>query len=232
MTRARSLPRLALGAAIAGAAILLWLHRDTIDSAAFESGVRDLGAWAPAGHVVLFALGTILFLPGAIFGLAGGLLFGPLWGTVFNLCGATLGATAAFLVGRYLAADWMRRRAGPRLQRLVDGVEAEGWRFVVFVRLVPLFPFSLSNYALGLTRISLKDYVVASAAGMLPGTVAFTWLGHAGREVAAGNATAIRYALLALALLAAVAFLPRLIRRLRPRRIFGRDDRVSKHPSD
>lgn len=101
----------------------------------------NLGAWAAAAHVVLFALGTILFLPVAIFGRAGGLLFGPLWGTVYNLCGATLGATAAFLVGRYLAADWMRRRAGPRLRRLIDGVEAEGWRFVVFVRLVPLFPF-------------------------------------------------------------------------------------------
>ncbi|MGD9885041.1 TVP38/TMEM64 family protein [Reyranella sp.] len=228
MTRSRSLPRLALAAAIAGGAIWLWVYRDALDSTAFEGAVRNLGAWAPVGHIVAFALGTILFLPGAIFGLAGGLLFGPLWGTVFNLAGATLGATGAFLVGRYLAADWMRQRAGPGLRRLVDGVEAEGWRFVVFVRLVPFFPFSLSNYALGLTRISLKDYVVASAAGMLPGTVAFTWLGHAGREAAAGNATAVRYALLALALLAAIAFLPRLIRRLRPRRIFSRDDRVSE----
>jgi uncharacterized membrane protein YdjX (TVP38/TMEM64 family) len=230
VTRARSLVRFALAAAIAGAAIWLWLNGDAIDSTAFETAIRDLGDWAPIGHVVLFALGTILFLPGAIFGLAGGLLFGPLWGTIFNLAGATLGATAAFLVGRYLAADWMTRRAGPRLQRLVHGVEAEGWRFVVFVRLVPLFPFSLSNYALGLTRISLKDYVLASVVGMLPGTVAFTWLGHAGREVAAGNAAAIRYALLALALLAAIAFLPRLLRRLRPRPIFDREDRVSEQP--
>lgn len=232
MTRARRLPRLALAAAIAGAALWLWLNRDAIDPTAFENGIRSLGVWAPAAHVVLFALGTILFIPGAIFGLAGGLLFGPLWGTAFNLCGATLGATAALLVGRYLAADWMRQRAGPRLRRLVDGVEAEGWRFVVFVRLVPLFPFSLSNYIFGLTRISLKEYVVASAVGMLPGTVAFTWLGHAGREVAAGNATAIRYALLGLALLAAIAFLPRLVRRLRPRQMFGRDNRMGERPME
>lgn len=147
--------------------------------------------------------------------LAGGLLFGPLWGTILNLIGATLGATAAFLVGRYLAGDWVRRRAGPRLERLVAGVEAEGWRFVAFVRLVPLFPFNLSNYALGLTRIPLTHYVLAALVCMAPGTLAYTWLGHAGREAATGNATAIRYALIALALLAAIAFLPRLVRRLR-----------------
>ena len=97
-----------------------------------------------------------------MFGLAGGLLFGPLWGTILNLAGVMLGATAAFLVGRYVAADWVRSLTGPRLQRLVDGVEAEGWRFVAFVQLVPLFPFNPSNYAPGFTRISLKEYSVAS----------------------------------------------------------------------
>jgi uncharacterized membrane protein YdjX (TVP38/TMEM64 family) len=94
------LPRLALGAAIAGVAIWLALHRDSLDPALIENSIRDLGPWAPVGHVVLFAVGTVLFLPGAVLGLAGGLLFGPLWGTILNLAGATLGATAAFLVGR------------------------------------------------------------------------------------------------------------------------------------
>lgn len=215
MTTRRLLLRLVLVGAIAGAAIWLAFNSDKLDPALVQGAMRDLGAWAPVGHVVLFALGTIVFLPGAIFGLAGGLLFGPLWGTILNLAGATLGATAAFVVGRFVAADWVRERAGPHLQRLVDGVEAEGWRFVAFVRLVPLFPFNLTNYALGLTRISLRDYVVASVICMLPGTLAYTWLGYAGREAAAGNATAIRYGLLAVAVLAAMAFLPRLIRRLR-----------------
>lgn len=215
MMARRLLLRLVLIGAIAGAAIWIAFNSGKLDPALVESAMRDLGAWAPVGHVVLFALGTIVFLPGAIFGLAGGLLFGPFWGTILNLAGATLGATAAFVVGRFVAADWVRGRVGPRLQRLVDGVETEGWRFVAFVRLVPLFPFNLTNYALGLTRISLRDYVVASAICMLPGTLAFTWLGYAGREAAAGNATAIRYGLLALAVLAAMAFLPRLVRLLR-----------------
>jgi uncharacterized membrane protein YdjX (TVP38/TMEM64 family)/rhodanese-related sulfurtransferase len=208
-------PRLALGLLIAIVAVWLAFNRERLDPPLIQSTIHSLGLLAPLAHVLLFALATILFVPGAIFGLIGGALFGPLLGAVLNLTGATLGATAAFLVARYAAADWVRRKAGGRLDRLITGVEAEGWRFVAFVRLVPFFPFNLTNYALGLTRISLQHYVLASLVCMVPGTVAYTWLGHAGREVAAGNTTAIRYGLIALALLAAIAFLPRLVRRLR-----------------
>ncbi len=95
------------------------------------------------------------------------------------------------------------------------GVEEEGWRFVAFVRLVPLFPFNLVNYAFGLTRIGLGEYVLASFLCMAPGALAYTYLGYAGREAAFGQAGSIHKALLALALLAAVAFLPRLVRRLK-----------------
>ncbi len=209
------LPRLVLVLIVASAGLWLAFNRDRLDPMLIESTMRDLGFWAPVVHVVLFALGTILFVPGSIFGLLGGALFGPVWGTVLNLIGATLGATAAFLLARYVAADWVRQRAGPRVDRLIAGVEAEGWRFVAFVRLVPLFPFNLTNYAFGLTRIPLPPYVLASVVCMAPGTLAFAWLGHAGREAAAGDATAIRYALIALALLAAIALVPRLLRRLR-----------------
>ena len=90
------------------AAIWLAFNRERLDPALIESAICGLGLWAPLVHVVLFAVGTVLFVPGAIFGLAGGALFGPLWGTLLNLAGATLGATAAFLIARYLAA-----RLGP-----------------------------------------------------------------------------------------------------------------------
>lgn len=215
MTMRTLLPRLLLALAIAAAAIWLTLHRNSLDPALIENSIRDLGLWAPFAHVAIFAIGTVLFVPGAIFGLIGGALFGPLWGTVFNLAGATLGATASFLAARYLAMDWVRRKAGGRLEQLIAGVEAEGWRFVAFTRLTPLFPFNLLNYALGLTRIPLPQYVLASLVCMAPGTLAYTWLGHAGREALTGDDAAIRYALIALALLAAAAFLPRLVRRLR-----------------
>ena len=215
MTLTTILPRILLAPAMASAAIWLALNRDSLDPALVERSIRDLGLWAPFAHIAAFAIGTVLFLPGAIFGLAGGMLFGPLWGTVFNLTGATLGATASFLTARYLAKDWVRRKAGGRLEQLIAGVEAEGWRFVAFTRLVPLFPFNLLNYALGLTLIPLPQYVLATFICMIPGTLAYSWLGHAGREALAGNETAIRYGLIALALFAVIAFVPRLIRRLR-----------------
>ena len=107
--------------------------------------------------------------------------------TVYSLTGATAGATAAFLIARYLASDWVNRRASGWIKQVIDGVEQEGWRFVAFVRLIPLFPFNPLNYVLGLTRISLAQYVVASFIFMFPGALAYTYLGYAGREAIAGG---------------------------------------------
>ena len=170
---------------------------------------------APLLFILIYALGTVLFLPGSVLTLAGGALFGPLWGTLYNLAGATLGASLAFLVARYLAGDWVEQRASGRLRRLKQGVEQEGWRFVAFVRLVPLFPFNLLNYALGLTRIRLLDYALASFIFMAPGALAYTYLGYVGREAVGGGEDLIRKGLLALALLAVAALLPGMIGRLR-----------------
>ncbi len=120
----------------------------------------------------------------------------------------------------------MARKAGGRLRDFVQGVEAEGWRFVAFVRLVPLFPFNLVNYALGLTRIPLVQYVLASYLCMLPGALAYAYLGFAGREAAAGGEGLLQKGLIALALLATAAFLPKLVMRLR-RPPAGRTDTLS-----
>jgi rhodanese-related sulfurtransferase len=109
----------------------------------------------------------------------------------------------------------IERKIGGRVKRFVTGVEAEGWRFVAFVRLVPLFPFNLTNYALGLTRIPLHHYILASIVCMAPGTIAYTWLGYAGRGALTAEADTLRYGLLALGLLAAIALLPALLRRIR-----------------
>lgn len=206
-----------LALVLVGAITLGFLYRDRIDAAVLESWLADAGVIAPLLFMALYAVATVLFLPGAVIALAGGALFGPVWGTIYNLTGATLGAAFAFLVARYLVADWVRARAGNRSERLLMGVEAEGWRFVAFTRLVPLFPFNLLNYVLGLTRIKFSQYLVASYIFMLPGAVAYTYLGYAGREAAAGSEGLIQKGLIALALLATVAFLPRLVGRLRQR---------------
>ena len=209
--------RWVLGLALLAAIGFALTFREHLDAAALEAWVQAAGVAGPLLFMTLYAAATVLFLPGSILTLAGGALFGPVWGTLWNLTGATAGAALAFLAARYLGADWVERRAGPRLKRLNDGVAAEGWRFVAFVRLVPLFPFFLLNYALGLTRIPFPAYLVATWVFMLPGAFAFTYLGYAGREAVAGGQGLIQKGLIALALLAAAAFLPRLIGKLRER---------------
>ncbi len=196
-------------------AVLAIIYRDQFDGAALEAWIRDAGPAAPLLFMLVYAVAAVLFLPGSVLTLAGGALFGPVLGTLYNLTGATLGATLAFLIARYLASDWVAAKTGGRVKQLINGVEGEGWRFVAFVRLVPLFPFNLLNYALGLTRLRLVPYVLATYIFMLPGAVAYTYLGYAGREAVAGGEGMIQKGLLALALLAVVAFLPRLIGNLR-----------------
>jgi len=149
-------------AALAGAIVWLGIHREFFRTVFLERELGHFGQWAPIVFVVLYALSTVLFVPGSLLTLAGGALFGPIAGTLCNLTGATLGATLAFMIARYVASDWVSARAGERLAALVQGVEEEGWRFVAFVRLVPLFPFNLVNYAFGVTRICLGEYVIAS----------------------------------------------------------------------
>lgn len=209
----RILLLLALGVGIAAALA----YREQLNTAALEQWVAQFGAAGPLLFMLAYALGTVLFLPGSVLTLAGGAIFGPVLGTLYNLTGATLGASLAFLIARYFAADWAERHSRGLLRQLKTGVEAEGWRFIAFLRLVPLFPFNALNYALGLTRIRLSHYIIASYICMFPGAVAYTWLGYAGREAVAGNEGAIRSGLLALALLAVVALLPGLISRLRQR---------------
>ena len=207
--------RLAFTLSLAAAVAWAVINRETFDIVAIEGWLQNLGFWAPVAFILLWVLWAVLFLPGAVLGLAGGALFGPVWGVVWTLTGATMGASLAFLAARFVASDWVAARAGGRLKLLLDGVEAEGWRFVALTRLVPLFPFNMLNYALGLTRIPFPVYVLTTLVCMAPGTAAFTYLGYVGREAAAGGEGVFRKALLALGLLAAVAFLPRLVRRLR-----------------
>ncbi len=198
-----------------------WYWREFLSAEAVTGFIGELGWIAPLVFIAGYVIATVFFLPGLLFTLAGGALFGPFYGTLYNLAGATIGATLAFLLARYIAYDWVAQRTGKRLRQLVDGVEEEGWRFVAFVRLVPLFPFNLLNYALGLTRIRLSHYIVTSFIFMLPGGAAYTYLGHAGREVAAGGENVIQKALLALAAVATLAFVSRIILKLRRRRAGG-----------
>jgi uncharacterized membrane protein YdjX (TVP38/TMEM64 family) len=200
---------------IAGAAVTVWGFSLGLSAENLAAWIAWLGIWAPIGFVVLYAIATIAAVPGGIFDLAGGAMFGPVLGSVVDLLGGTLGAALAFLVARYIARDWAERRAGPRLQGIMRSVDQEDWRFVAFVRLVPVIPYNIANYLLGLTRIPFPRYVLATLVFMAPSTVAYTWIGHASRQAIAGDTENIQYALIALALLALMLVLPRFIKRIR-----------------
>ncbi|HZO84975.1 MAG TPA: FAD-containing oxidoreductase, partial [Verrucomicrobiae bacterium] len=141
--------------------------------------IGNLGPWGPVIFVGLYVVATVLFVPGSVLTLGAGAVFGVALGSVYVSIAATLGATAAFLVGRYLARDAIARKIERHEKFLtIDrAVADEGWKIVLLTRLAPVFPFIFLNYAFGLTRVKLSHYVLASWLGMIPGTVMYVYLG-------------------------------------------------------
>jgi uncharacterized membrane protein YdjX (TVP38/TMEM64 family) len=148
--------------------------------------IRGLGALAPVIFIMLYILGAILFFPGSILTIGAGVLFGVLRGSILVSIGATIGAIAAFLIGRYFARDWVRAQVeGNRKFAAVDkAVGREGWKIVLLTRLSPVFPFNLLNYGFGLTAVTLRDYAIATWIGITPGTVLYVYIGSIGGNLA------------------------------------------------
>ena len=137
---------------------------------AFLEWVRDLGPWGPALFVLAVAASMMLILPGFIFTLSAGILFGVIKGTLLILIGTTTGACLAFLTGRFLFRDKVRAALAKRekIRRFVRIVDHEGWRFVMITRMVPMFPFKLSNYAFGTTSIPFRRFLLGTSLGIIP----------------------------------------------------------------
>ncbi|NJM57046.1 MAG: TVP38/TMEM64 family protein [Synechococcales cyanobacterium RU_4_20] len=153
--------------------------------------VDGLGAWGPIAFMVIYNLATVLFLPGSLLTLGGGVLFGVVKGSAYVFVAALIGATLAFLIGRYVARGWVASKIlGNQNFRVIDeAIAKEGLKIVFLTRLSPIFPFNLLNYALGLTQVSLKDYVLGSL-GMLPGTIMYVYIGSlAGNLAQLGSST-------------------------------------------
>ncbi len=178
---------------------------------AFARWVDGLGVWGPVVFVVGYALAAIAFVPGSILTLVAGAIFGVVRGALYVFVAAVLGACGAFLVARYLARDAVERRlaGNARFAAIDRAVGREGRKIVFLLRLSPVFPFNLLNYALGLTRVRFADYVVASI-GMIPGTILYVYYGKLAGDVATlASGTAVEkgagyYGVLALGLVATV----------------------------
>ena len=188
--------------------------RDQFTQDSIQQHLIAYGAWAWIVFFVLYVIATIAFLPGSIMTLVGGFLFGPVIGGVLNLTAATVGATAAFLIARYVARDWVQRKGGKIVTKLNRGIEREGWRFVMVVRLAPIFPFNLVNYAMGLTKISLLDFVWASFVFMAPGCFVYTYIGSLGQTALAGDIRLfLTRALIAVGIFVVLLTLPYFVKR-------------------
>lgn len=140
---------------------------------------RGLGPWGPVVVGALYVPACILMLPGLIISLGSGFLFGVVAGTIAVSLGSTVGACAAFLVGRTVARDWVSQkvRGNAKFAAVSDAVAREGFKIVLLTRLSPAFPFNLLNYAYGLTEVPFWKYALASWIGMLPGTILYVYIG-------------------------------------------------------
>lgn len=179
---------------------------------AFAAWVESLGVWGPLVFIVGYALAAVAFIPGSVLTLAAGAIFGLGAGVLYALAGAVLGASLAFFVARYVARGVVEERIArsPRFAAVNEAVAANGRRIVFLLRLSPVVPFNVLNYALGVTRVRFVDYLIASA-GMIPGTVLYVYYGTVAGTIAtaASGAHVGRgrgyYALLVVGLVATVA---------------------------
>jgi len=151
--------------------------------------VDGIGPWGPVALLAIYVVATLVMIPGTLLTLGAGAIFGLWTGTLTVVIGSNFGALAAFPLGRSLFCGWARSivKKNNHLSVLDRAIAQNGFRIVFLTRLSPIFPFNLLNYAFGVTRVSTKDYVVASVLGMLPGTFLYVYLG-----TSAGNLLALR----------------------------------------
>ena len=199
----------------------------------FAGWVDGLGVWGPVVFVAGYVAATVAFVPGLVLTMAAGAIFGLAQGTLLVFIGASLGATSAFLIARYLARDSIEKKleSKPRFAAIDRAVGREGLKVTLLLRLSPAFPFNLLNYALGLTKVRLLDYVVACV-GMLPGSFLYVYLGSAIGSIAAiaagerGEADTAKLALLIVGLAATAVvtvLVTRIARRALAREVDGQE---------
>jgi uncharacterized membrane protein YdjX (TVP38/TMEM64 family) len=140
------------------------------------------GFWAPLAFILVYALGVCLFIPGTLLTALGAAIYGPYWGFVYVWVAAMLGATGAFLIGRYLGREFAASLIGDRLRKYDDAIERNGFATVLYLRLV-YFPFTPMNFGMGLTKVRFKDYLWGTGLGILVGTFIFTFFVGTIKEV-------------------------------------------------
>jgi uncharacterized membrane protein YdjX (TVP38/TMEM64 family) len=183
-----------VGLSFCVAVIPAWAQGSAIDPVGFNpqlllknalAWIESLEAVGAIAFMGIYIIATVAFLPGSVLTLGAGVVFGVWLGALYVFVGATLGATAAFLVGRYLARNWVAQKIAnnDKFNAIDRAVGKEGLKIVLLTRLSPIFPFNLLNYAFGLTGVSIRDYIIGSL-GMIPGTLMYVYIGSLAGNIA------------------------------------------------
>lgn len=176
----KALLKLALLLALIGGAYLFFRHTESgraLDGSRLRAFIESVDpALARLLYVLLYVVGTVLLLPGVLLSFIGAVMFGVWEGTLYTWIGATIGATLAFLLARALGREFVDQLLGGKLQALDQRLRQRGFVGLLIIRLVPLFPFNGVNFGCGLTSLRLRDYVLATALGIVPGTFVYQYL--------------------------------------------------------
>src|SRR5215472_14974017 len=165
---------------VGGSVWLLLAHREWFeDPKQVKLEVLAWGVWGPLVYMMLYAVGPSFLVPGAVMTIAGGLAFGTLWGSVYSLIGANVGAVVAFGAGRFLGRGFVERVVGKRFDAMLGRIARHGFHIILYLRMVPVIPYNALNLIAGASRITFRDYLWASVIGMIPGTILFAFLGDA-----------------------------------------------------
>jgi uncharacterized membrane protein YdjX (TVP38/TMEM64 family) len=165
---------------VGGSAWLMFAHREWFeDPKQIKLEVLTWGVWGPLVYMMLYAVGPSFLVPGAVMTIAGGLAFGTLWGSVYSLIGANVGAVVAFGAGRFLGRGFVESVVGKRFDAMLGRIAQHGFHIILYLRMVPVIPYNALNLIAGASRIAFRDYLWASVIGMIPGTILFAFLGDA-----------------------------------------------------
>ena len=197
--------------------------REYLDEEVLRGWMSGFGIWGPLIYMLIYTAGAALLVPGLALTVAGGVLFGPLRGSVYVLLGATSGSALAFLIARYMGRGWVEgfieKHGRERFKELDESVQRQGWKIVAFTRLIPLFPYNLLNYAYGLTNVRFLHYLLATFFFMMPGVVAYVLFSSSLLGLFQGKVS--REFLIGVVLVLVVSVLPLLYKWFKSRRTDG-----------
>ncbi len=183
-----------------------------------KTWVASFGAIAPLVYIGLYIAATVFFLPGLPTTVLAGIAFGPVWGVIYAWIASIIAVSVAFLIARYtarsLVESWVA--GNEQFKKVDEGVKQQGWRILMFTRLMPIFPYNFQNYAYGITQIRFSTYIMVSAVFMLPGTIAWVQIGASLVSGEGDIWKTMLYLALAGVFILLLSFIPKFLRKRQP----------------